>query len=91
MNTVHLQGIGLMNGKKANELEVGDITVWNYGYLETVVEIVKETAKTITVMMEYKTTEHMPYQYSKVTGMAQAQRRFRKDTIIAIARKKEAA
>jgi hypothetical protein len=91
MNTVHLQGIGLMNGKKANELEVGDITVWNYGYLETVVEIIKETAKTITVMMEYKTTLTAQRQYSKVTGTARSPRRFHKDTIIAITRKKEQA
>jgi hypothetical protein len=29
---IHLQGIGLFAAKPANELAVGDKTVWNYGH-----------------------------------------------------------
>lgn len=29
--SIHLQGIGQFTAKPANELQVGDTTVWNYG------------------------------------------------------------
>lgn len=35
-HSVQLQGIGRVHGKPASELKVGDVTVWNYGYLETI-------------------------------------------------------
>jgi len=38
-NSVHLQGIGKVTAKPAGELKIGDKTVWNYGFIETIVAI----------------------------------------------------
>lgn len=45
--TLHLQGVGIKPAVRAAELESGDVTMWNYGKKETILGIVKETAKTI--------------------------------------------
>lgn len=45
--TLHLQGVGIKPAVRATELESGDVTMWNYGKKETILGIVKETAKTI--------------------------------------------
>ena len=47
MRTIHLQGVGNKPAVRAAELEGGDVTMWNYGYTETILGIAKETAKTI--------------------------------------------
>ena len=39
MNEKHLQGIGKYPVIKANDLKVGDITIWNYGYKEKIINI----------------------------------------------------
>lgn len=39
MPTVKLQGIGNFTAKPAAELQAGDVTVWNYGYTETVLGV----------------------------------------------------
>lgn len=44
---IRLQGIGKRQAKKAGEIKVGDVLVWNYGETSTVLEIVKTTPKTI--------------------------------------------
>ena len=48
METIRLQAIGYAKAKRAGELQVGDVTVWNYGATEKLIEKVKETAKTVT-------------------------------------------
>jgi hypothetical protein len=40
-NTIHLQGIGTHHAKPASELQVGDVTVWNQGYTETVLDVMR--------------------------------------------------
>lgn len=45
--TLRLQGVGIKPAVRAAELESGDVTMWNYGKKETILGIVKETAKTI--------------------------------------------
>ena len=55
MNTkglVWLQGIGAIAGKKAEEIVVGDVLVWNYGYTSEVKAILGETSKTVTLQIE---------------------------------------
>lgn len=47
METLRLQGVGIKPAVRAAELESGDVTMWNYGKKETILGIVKETAKTI--------------------------------------------
>ena len=37
--TVQLQSIGRVAAKPAGELQVGDITLWNFGYTSTVTKI----------------------------------------------------
>ncbi|MCG7550962.1 hypothetical protein [Pseudoalteromonas sp. Of7M-16] len=48
METIRLQAIGYAKAKRAEDLQVGDVTVWNYGATEKLIEKVKETAKTVT-------------------------------------------
>ena len=45
----HLQGLGEVPAIKAGELKEGDVIVCNYGYTQTVTQIIKETAKSIFV------------------------------------------
>ena len=47
METLYLQGVGCKSAIRAVELKVGDVTMWNFGYTETILGISKETAKTI--------------------------------------------
>lgn len=49
MTTIQLQQIGLQKGIEAGELKIGDVTLWNFGFTATVLEIVKETAKTVVL------------------------------------------
>jgi hypothetical protein len=48
-NSMRLQSIGVVLGTPAKEIKVGDTLMWNFGSTSEVVEIVKETAKTIVV------------------------------------------
>lgn len=54
MEIIHLQGIGKQPAVKASELKVGDTLMWNFGYTSTIIEIVKETAKSITIKTKNK-------------------------------------
>lgn len=54
MQTIHLQGIGEKKAVTARELKVGDILMWNFGYTSTIIEILKETAKSITIKTKNK-------------------------------------
>ena len=54
MQTIHLQGIGEKEAVAAQELKVGDILMWNFGYTSTIIEILKETAKSITIKTKNK-------------------------------------
>jgi|TARA_R110002167_G_scaffold239503_1_gene444606 hypothetical protein len=46
-NAMRLQSIGFVLGTQAKEVKVGDSLMWNFGSKSNVLEIVKETAKTI--------------------------------------------
>lgn len=54
MQTIHLQGIGEKEAVAARELKVGDTLMWNFGYTSTIIEILKETAKSITIKTKNK-------------------------------------
>lgn len=54
MQTIHLQGIGEKEAIAAQELKVGDILMWNFGYTSTIIEILKETTKSITIKTKNK-------------------------------------
>lgn len=53
--TTYLQGLGHVEGTPAGELKVGNTLVWNNGATSTVLEILKETPKTITILEGYGT------------------------------------
>ena len=55
MSTIQLQEIGTVTAKPAQDLKVGDVTVWNFGGTAKVLSIVKETAKFITFQIEEST------------------------------------
>jgi len=55
MSTIKLQGIGSTTAKMAQELKVGDMTVWNSGGTAKVLAVVSETAKFITFKIEEST------------------------------------
>lgn len=54
--TIQLQSIGRVNAVPAIDLKVGDTTIWNFGYTETIAKVAKETAKTITFEISCNTT-----------------------------------
>jgi len=55
MSTIKLQGIGSTTAKMAQELKVGDMTVWNSGCTAKVLAVVSETVKFITFKIEEST------------------------------------
>ena len=48
-NAMRLQSIGNVPGTPASEIKKGDILMWNFGSKGEVIEIVSQTAKTITI------------------------------------------
>jgi hypothetical protein len=48
-NAMRLQSIGNVLGTPAIEIKVGSFLLWNFGSKTEVLEIVNETAKTITI------------------------------------------
>lgn len=71
MKTTHLQGIGQHKAKRADALAVGDVTVWNFGYAEPVVRIVRASACFLSVTVVSKGVEYT--------------RRLKNDRLIAVA------
>lgn len=51
LRAVHLQGIGLTTAKRADELTVGERTLWNGGYVEVVTSIRTVSSKFIEVVI----------------------------------------
>ena len=50
--TTHLQGIGSVPAKAAQELQRGDIIRWNYGYTSTVLDLIPSASgKTVTAVL----------------------------------------
>lgn len=47
--SIHLIGIGRVAATTADDLRVGDVTIWNYGYREVVVAIEPKGAQSLTV------------------------------------------
>lgn len=57
--TTRLQGIGIREGIKAKNLQVGDVLVWNNGGTTIVKEITfSKTGKTLTIVEEYQGKEY---------------------------------
>ena len=56
MKTIQLQEVGTVAAKQAGDLEVGDVTVWNFGSKGTIVGVEKETAKFITYSIDHDGT-----------------------------------
>jgi hypothetical protein len=52
MKTLKLQQIGETKGIEAGKLKAGDVTIWNFGHTEKIIEILKETPKTILVKIQ---------------------------------------
>ena len=50
--TIQLQSIGTVPAQQASNIKVGTILMWNFGTKETVLEIVNETAKTLSVKIQ---------------------------------------
>jgi len=47
--TIQLQSVGKVPAQPASNIKVGTRLMWNFGSVSEVLEIVKETAKTITI------------------------------------------
>lgn len=52
MKTIQLQSVGKVPAQEANNIKVGTKLMWNFGSISEVLEIVKETAKTITIKVK---------------------------------------
>ena len=50
-NTIQLQSIGHVKAIQAGQLEIGQVTIWNFGFTSTVVSKIKETAKTVILQI----------------------------------------
>jgi hypothetical protein len=50
--TIQLQSIGKVPAQQASNIKVGTILMWNFGTKETVLEIVNETPKTLSVKIQ---------------------------------------
>ena len=48
-NAIRLKSIGLVLGTPAGEIKNGDVLLWNFGLKTRVIEILRETEKTITI------------------------------------------
>ena len=72
-NATWIQGMGHVYGKKAEELKKGDFIVFNYGYVYTVVEKLKETKSFITfqVISEEDETYECRFKKNRVVAMAE--------------------
>ena len=71
MRTIHLQGIGEKPAIPAKELKIGDVTIWNYGFTETIIGILKQTTKSIVFQIKSNNTDYI------------GQRRIYKNTLVA--------
>ena len=71
MQTIHLQGIGEKPAILAKELKIGDVTIWNYGFTETIIGILKQTTKSIVFQIKSNNTDYI------------GQRRIYKNTLVA--------
>lgn len=53
-HTTRLQGMGICEGIQAKDLKVGDVTVWNNGFEETILSIeMSKTGKTMKCSIGY--------------------------------------
>lgn len=59
MQTIHLQGIGEKPAILAKELKIGDVTIWNYGFTETIIGILKQTTKSIVFQIKSNNTGYI--------------------------------
>jgi hypothetical protein len=50
MSVIHLQGIGKVPAKRADEFTAGEMMLWNFGEKSMFAGRVKETAKMITIL-----------------------------------------
>lgn len=70
--TIQLQAIGHAPAKPAGELQAGDVTLWNFGATETIVERTKETAKSVwfTIKCESGNQHTRRFLKSRLVGVA---------------------
>ena len=54
MQTIHLQGIGRIEAKPAQEFKAGEFFCWNYGGTCEIIGIKRETPATLTFAVKYK-------------------------------------
>ncbi len=52
-NAMRLQSIGNVLGTPAIEIKIGDSLMWNFGAVELVNDILKETDKMLTISILY--------------------------------------
>lgn len=76
---IWLQSWGWAAAKPAKDFTIGEFMRWNGGSCSKVVGVAKETAKTITLTMEY---------FNSKTTTATAERTFKKDRWVAIGSEK---
>lgn len=53
-NAMRLQSIGFVLGTPAKEIKKGSNLMWNFGTVSQVIDIIKETEKTITISTSYE-------------------------------------
>lgn len=69
MKTIKLQSIGTVNAIEAQDLKIGDVTIWNFGGLETIISVVSETACFITFKIRCEETGNLHERRLKKTRL----------------------
>ena len=75
-NAMRLQSIGLVLGTPAGEIKEGNTLMWNFGETSEVLQVLRETALTISVQTKTKTGNTYD-------------RRFRKSRLVCILKPKK--
>lgn len=71
---VRIQAIGLLDGTAVEDLGIGDVLVWNYGYRERVTRIQETSQHFLTITLESTSLDRVG---------ESSDRRMRKDRLVA--------
>ena len=90
---IHLQGVGKVDAKKAENLKVGDITMWNYGGTETVEKIEKsKSGNMLTITIKSSESGKLyerKMKSDRLVGIAEKEaKNFREQSMLAITKGK---
>lgn len=82
MQTIHLQSIGKVEAKPAQDFKVNEFIIWNFGNQSKIVRVVKETKAFITFELTY------PLSGNDWANTGTSERRLKKSRLVGIGSEK---